>query len=67
MAGHTDRYDAVAQHLSRRRLVGAGAALVTAGGGLVYASDPTAAQVEIDGFDVPDKRLNKNRSSPCWT
>lgn len=57
-------YDAVAQHISRRRLVGAGAALAAGGGGLVYASDPTAAEVQIDGFSVPDETFERESLDP---
>lgn len=56
--------DGVAQHINRRRLLGAGAALAAGGGGIAFGAAGTRAAVSIEGFDVPDASFEREALDP---
>lgn len=64
MSREKQRFDRVAQSLSRRRLIGGAATLLTAGGTLVVVGDPAAAQVTVDDFAVSDAELTSEAATP---
>lgn len=64
MTRDTQRFDRVAQTLSRRQALAGGAALLTAGGTLVVVGEPAAAAGEVSEFTVADKEFTRESVEP---
>jgi hypothetical protein len=64
MTRNTQRYERVAQHLSRRRTLGAGAILFASGGMVALTPDPVSASVSVDSLTVPDHSFTSESIVP---
>lgn len=58
------RRDRVESHLTRRRALAGGAALLTAGGSLVFVGEPANAAVSVDSYSVSDAEFTKEQLDP---
>ena len=64
MADDNSRFDRVAQSMTRRRALAGGATLLTAGGTLVWVSDPASAQVTIAEFTAESRQFDAEQVAP---
>jgi hypothetical protein len=58
------RYDSVAQHISRRRVLGGLGTAVATGGAAYHLSQPARAAVSIDSWTVPDASFEADAITP---
>ena len=64
MPDDSRRRDRVASYLTRRRALAGGAALLTAGGSLVWVGEPASAAVSVDDYSVSDAEFTKAQLDP---
>lgn len=64
MARETQRYDRVAQYLTRRQAVAGGATLLATGGTVIAFSDDARASVALDELAIPDASLTGEQVTP---